>query len=501
MTRFKAEKGVNGKKIEKEERVVEFFEENGGGGGAICIESGELILMSGKIQGCSSNERGSSIFIGARVWLNFSNDFKIIPAKFVHPNNDPTRTLSVEDLQKYYDVADDKTSGKPGIYLDSHFRQLYYKLIFVNADDPSEKLYVQDLKGEGEQHDINVPDKPGYKINSLILKYGDGTLTQNVKDGKFDLTLDIIKNSVKNWVITCQVKYDKLYTINYICDNELVRSKKDQIIDASNVNDFNPLTLASIDENFRKVTEPNLGYELSKVTYGRDNVEILEENLDYDNFICQADDNVITFMINHAPKQYNLEYVDENQNAMTVKDLEDDQSSSQQVKFGDDIKTMTPSDEKLGYNFKCWHVLDQDGKELIDTESGKPIDLETAKASWDTLAKAADGDNKIKLKAVYTPKKYTIIYNARSNYSTNIKEFDIDMNQNLPLDQQITDEYILRADSKNRTKKTISTYNWKYGANGLFNENNKPTWEELIQSAVVDEDGNNLIILEAMYSK
>ena len=79
----------------------------------------------------------------------------------------------------------------------SHFRQLYYKLVFVNADDPSEKLYVQDI--EGAQHDINVPDKPGYKINSLIFKYEDATLYKDVKDGKFDLTLDIIKNSAQNF--------------------------------------------------------------------------------------------------------------------------------------------------------------------------------------------------------------------------------------------------------------------------------------------------------------
>ena len=487
-------KGENGKKTEKEERVVEFFEENGGGGGAICIESGELILMNGKIEQCSSNERGSSIFIGARVWLNFSNDFTIVPAKFVHPN-DPTRQLSVEDLKKYYDVAEDKTSGKPGIYLDSHFRQLYYKLVFVNADNPSEKLYVQDI--EGAQNDMNVPDKPGYKINSLIFKYGDGILTQNAQNGKFNLTLDIIKNSVKNWVITCKVKYDKLYTINYICDNELIRSKKDQIIDASNVGQFNPLTLASIDENFRKATEPNLGYEFSKITYGRDNVEILEEGLDYDNLIRQADDNVITFMINHAPKQYSLEYVDENKNALTVKDLEGDQASSQQVKFGDDIKTMAPNDEKLGYDFKCWHVMDKNGNEL--KEKGKPIDLETAKASWETLAKAADDNNTIKLKAVYTPKKYIIKYNTRSDKTIADKEFYIGKDKGSQLSQEISKIYLPNTTTNRYPGKSISNKYWKYGAYGPFNETNKPTWGELIKSALLDEDGNNLIILEAVY--
>ena len=127
-------------------------------------------------------------------------------------------------------------------------------------------------------------------------------------------------------------------------------------------------------------------------------------------------------MINHAPKQYNLEYVDENKNPLTVKDLDGDQADLQQVKFGDDIKTMTPNDEKLGYDFKCWRVLDQDGNELTDGD-GKPIDLETAKASWETLANAADSSNIIKLKAVYTPKKYTIKYNTYSSIYSNLDSF------------------------------------------------------------------------------
>ena len=278
----------------------------------------------------------------------------------------------------------------------------------------------------------------------------------------------------------------------------IVISKKNQQIDASNVNDFNPLTLASIDENFRKATEPNLGYELSKVTYGHDNVEILEEALNYDNLISQADDNVITFMINHAPKQYNLEYVDENKNPLTVKDLDGDQADLQQVKFGDDIKTMTPNDEKLGYDFKCWRVLDQDGNELTDGD-GKPIDLETAKASWETLANAADGDNKIKLKAVHSPKKYIIKYSTRSDKHIGDKEFYIGKDESSQLYQKIADSYISQAYSAGRTKTAVYNQNWKYGVNGLFNQNNKPTWEELIKSALLDEDGNNLIILDAVY--
>ncbi len=238
---------------------------------------------------------------------------------------------------------------------------------------------------------------------------------------------------------------------------------------------------------------------MSTITYGRDNVPIPKEGLNCDNLISQADDNVITFMINHAPKQYNLEYVDENKSTLTVKDLEDNQASSQQVKFGDDIKTMTPRDEKLGYDFKCWHVLDKNGSELIDPKSGKPIDFETAKANWETLATAANSSNEIKLKAVYTPKKYIIKYNTKSSTSIGDQPVHIGMDEGLQLEKPIAKKYLKTAKSTDRTQTPVYTTKWKYGANGLFNENNKPTWEKLMQSAVVDEDGNNLIILEAVY--
>ena len=130
---------------------------------------------------------------------------------------------------------------------------------------------------------------------------------------------------------------------------------------------------------------------------------------------------------------------------------------------------------------------------------GNPIDLETAGANWETLAKAADGDNKIKLKAIYTPKKYIIKYNTKSSTSIGDQPVYIGMDEGLQLEKPIAEKYLQTATSTDRTQTPVYTTKWKYGANGLFNENNKPTWEKLMQSAVVDEDGNNLIILDAVY--
>ena len=493
----KGNAGQKGQRIKKETvPIIGFYEEGGGGGGAICIEDGELRLMDGLIDTCSSNERGSNIFIGPYVKCNFSTDLIInTPQQFTNPN-DQTRKLSVDDLQKYYNSPKDKTLGYPGIYCSGYFRQAYYKLVFVDADNPSEKLYVQDFATKRDGY--TVPNRLGYKLNELT--YGDDNTKISLKGANtFDLNDDII-NTEKNWVITLKAKYDKLYTIRYICKNKLITSISDQLLDDLNVNFFNPWVHARGDNNFA----PNLGYELSTITYSRDNVPVPQEGLTPDNLISQADDNVITFMINHAPKQYNLEYVDEDKDSMTVKDLEGNKASSQQVKFGDDIKTMTPSDEKLGYDFKCWHVLDKDGNELIDSGSSEPIDFETAKANWETLATAAGTGNTIRLKAVYTPKKYTIKYNARSNDPTRTKEFYIGQDNDHQLNQPIAEKYLLKTSTNRYTGKNINNKNLRYYSSGeAYNVKSgstiTTTWEELIKSAVVDEDGNNLIILEAVY--
>ena len=168
---------------------------------------------------------------------------------------------------------------------------------------------------------------------------------------------------------------------------------------------------------------------------------------------------------------------------------------SQKVKFGQDIKAVTPP-KKLGYDFKCWYVLGSDGNELKD-EDENLIDLETAKASWETLANAADSSNIIKLKAVYTPKKYTIKYNTYSMDAISPTEYTSDETALLTSNVNIT----VTSTGKPR-QLGYEFKKWVYTTPDGKDENvTGSTWAKLVQSAMVDSTGQNVIVFRGIYEK
>ena len=280
--------------------------------------------------------------------------------------------------------------GYKGIYNDNGIVRSNpsYKIKFIDKD-------TEEILGQGmftKYSDVCVPKRAGYKFISWV---DEDPKTTPVTDDKFKLTDDIIQNAKTDGMITLTATYKKIYTIQYIYENKVVATKKDCIRDETAINTIMSDKLSNItvdgDKNLSSKVELKLGYEFSKLTYGEalEYVAGGEAVTDWENLIKVAIGDVIPIFLNHKPKEYAIKY--------DVPDVKDASIPDQKVKFGEDIKAVTPP-KKLGYDFKCWHVLDSGGTEL--KENGKPIDLETAKASWETLANAADGSNIIKLKAV-----------------------------------------------------------------------------------------------------
>ena len=376
--------------------------------------------------------------------------------------------------------------GYDGIYNENGIVRTNpnYKIEFIDSDT-KEKL------GQGmftKYSDVCVPQRAGYKLVGLT---DEGSKTIDVTDDKFKLIDDIIPNAKQDGVRTLTATYKKVYTIQYIYDNKVVATKKDCVYDQTTINTImsNQLVNITVDggDGLDEMAEIKLGYEFSKLTYGEDwdYVAAGEGATIWEDLSQAAVGDVIPVFLNHHPKQYSIKY--------DVSAVKDAAISDQQVKFGEDIKAVTPP-KKSGYDFKCWHVLGQDGVELTDPYSKEPIDFETAKANWETLATAANSGSEIKLKAVYMPKTYTIKYNPYSGDT-------IDDETYTPSEDENLNSYVEVSSTKPR-QSGYEFKKWVYTKpDGKDADVAGSTWATLIQSAMVDSQGQNVIVLRAIYEK
>ena len=399
-------------------------------GGAIYNDSvGVVTIDDFSIKNCSASDFGGAIYNDSTATLTI-NKCDIADCYVVFSNEDKehadaiynqgvltlpfnelgllTVTLPVDHSSCSHNSDSDKVCGYQGIYNENG----------IVRTNPNYRIEFKDATGEklgqgmfAKYSDVCMPQRAGYKLVGLT---DEGSTTIDVTDDKFKLIDKIIPNAKQDGVITLTATYKKIYTMQYIYDNKVVATKKDCIYEETGIDTImsNQLSNITVDDNKKlgEMAEIKLGYEFSKLTYG-DALEYIATGVEgatnWENLSATAVGDVIPVFLNHQPKQYSIKY--------DVSAVEDAAISDQQVKFGEDIKAVTPP-KKLGYDFKCWHVLGKDGVELTD-ESSNNIDFEPAKANWETLATAANSSNEIKLKAVYTPKTYTIKYNTYSQDS------------------------------------------------------------------------------------
>ena len=109
-----------------------------------------------------------------------------------------------------------------------------------------------DDKGLGD--DVCVPTRPGYQITGMSCSKGGGG------------------------VVTVSVTYDKLYTVQYVCDNKVVGvksscSENTTFSDIINT-DFSKISLDG-DQKLKDVVKPAAGYKFSNFTYGKENKEVV----------------------------------------------------------------------------------------------------------------------------------------------------------------------------------------------------------------------------------
>ena len=65
--------------------------------------------------------------------------------------------------------------------------------------------------------------------------------------------------------------------------------------------------------------------------------------------------STITLLLNYKPKEYTIKYLDQNNEPITVTDANGDKIETQEVKFKEDIKAVTPP-KKVGYKFSHWQL-------------------------------------------------------------------------------------------------------------------------------------------------
>ena len=241
----------------------------------------------------------------------------------------------------------------------------------------------------------------------------------------------------------------------------------------------------------------------------------------------KAGGSTITLLLNYDPKEYTIKYLDQNNEPITVKDANGDKIETQEVKFGDDIKAVTPRKEP-GYAFSHWQLEDS---------LGNLTDFKESKTTWDELAKVAslkwkiesnEGSNYryvleddpsryfesekmtaenwkeilntkevIKFKAVYTPKTYKIKY--RHDNVTNISEADITAYYTSDKEGKSLDD-LAQLSLPTKPYSGFNLKEWRYGAycEHKYDINNKPTWKDLVSSAVYDGK-ENVIFITAFY--
>ena len=489
--------------------------QNASVGGAIYNDSvGVVTIDSGKIENCFANDFGGAIYNNSTGALTINKCY-ITGCHVTFSEEETERAdaiynkgvlmlpytqlelltivLPEEHASCDHNSTANEVYGYKGIYNDDGIVRANpnYNIQFVEAGT-SEKL------GQGmftKYSDVCVPERAGYRLISLN---DEGENSIDVADNKFKLDGDIIQNAKQDGVITLTATYKKIYTIQYIYDNKVVATKKDCIRDQtliSAIMDANWNNIA-VDDNkkLNEIATPKLGYTFSEITYG-DALKYVASGdtaTIWDSLSQAAVGDVISIFLNHEPRKYNIMYMDEDgTTSINVTDAGGSQIQTQEVKFGEDIKAVTPF-KKLGYDFKCWHVLGSDGNELKD--NGDPIDFETAKASWETLANAADDNNTIKLKAVYAPKTYTIKYNPYSTDVVDPTTYTISQDKNL-------NSYV-EVSSTKPSKLGYEFKKWVYTQpDGSDADVNGVTWDTLIKSAMVDSAGNNVIVLRATYEK
>ena len=192
-----------------------------------------------------------------------------------------------------------------------------YKIVFVDSKSGSTVGFAFGNKPANSENiqdteKISIPDsvlaRPGYEFVKMsytkdVEEQGITVEEQGitVTDGKFTLDDDMLGTAVCG-VITVKVKYNKLYTVQYVCDNKVVGTKSGcsentTFSDIINT-DFSGISLDG-DQKLKDVVKPAAGYKFSKFTYGNGQT-YTDGTTIWDDLIKSAVDGVITVMLNYT---------------------------------------------------------------------------------------------------------------------------------------------------------------------------------------------------------
>ena len=293
----------------------------GYGGGAIRIESGNTTINAASITGCKA-EYGGAILSAEMLTINAAS---IVGCSATKDGDAICNWGTLNLPPKGFELLTITLPAGHGVGSCTHNdapdegRLGYEGIKHAVTENPNRKIVFVDSESGlnlgvafGKQDDsIAVPDRPGYEFVAGGLSYTKGSEEQGitVTDGKFTLDGDMI-NSAKNGVVTVKVvynaAYNKLYTVQYICDNKFVGVKSGCLAwtDLGTVinTDFSKISLDG-GKTLGEVVKPGGGCEFSNFTYGRDNTKVVlkgKKVTTWDDLRRSSFDGVITVFLNYT---------------------------------------------------------------------------------------------------------------------------------------------------------------------------------------------------------
>ena len=290
-------------------------------GGGICVGSGTVTINGGSITSCSTSNEGDAI--------RNSGVLNLPPKEFGFLTITLAKDCYVKPSEEQGYAGTQQCTNKHND--DPATRRGYEGIKSGNApsENPNRKIVFVDSKSNltvgsafgikpanseniQETEKISIPDsvpcsRPGYEFVAGGLSYTKGSEEQGitVTDGKFTLDDDMLGTAVCG-VITVKVKYNKLYTVQYVCDNKVVGTKSGcsagTNLGAIISKTFSNITLdgeTTLDAAVGDADLKKKGYKFSNFTYGNGQT-YTDGTTIWDDLIKSAVDGVITVMLNYT---------------------------------------------------------------------------------------------------------------------------------------------------------------------------------------------------------
>ena len=265
-------------------------------GGAIDnFTSGTLTINGGSIIDCTSAKNGDAIYNHGTLNLP-PKELGVFKIQLPDAYDSSGHNSALNDVMYYEGIYSGKDDhGNTGT---TQRISNIKTIVFVDSESNSPVGLAVGVEGDV----ISVPTRPGYEFAGDLSYTKDGTKTDvEVNNGKFTLNNGILAAEVCG-VVPVKVVYNKLYIVQYICDNKMVgiRSGCSAGTDLSAIinTDLSKIILDG-GKTLANAVKLGAGYRFLQFTYGINNVQYVEGTT-WGALTASEVDGVITVILHYT---------------------------------------------------------------------------------------------------------------------------------------------------------------------------------------------------------